>query len=206
MAGGTVVSCVIVNDENAAVSPPDANDASSPAPSRFSAVSAMPDSDSSKSSLSSSSLCSGTVGSWLTDHGNGFSGFLALRVVLAAVPDFCDSSNPDGFSSEKPQSVSSVVVDSTNLALSGEDGVPSPPDGAFFMVKDGWLHEGRRTDSPRKRTTDRTKNNNLSLSNCVLLESKGYCFPCQHLIHSHGASSNTFTVFYAAATALEMPV
>jgi hypothetical protein len=24
--------------------------------------------------------------------------------------------------------------------------------------------------------------------------------------HSHGASSNAFTVFYAAATALEMPV
>jgi hypothetical protein len=39
-----------------------------------------------------------------------------------------------------------------------------------------------------------------------LLELKGYCFPCQHLNHSHGASSNTFTVFYAAATALEMPV
>jgi hypothetical protein len=39
-----------------------------------------------------------------------------------------------------------------------------------------------------------------------LLESKGYCFPCQHHIHSGGASSNTFTVFYAAATALEMPV
>jgi hypothetical protein len=39
-----------------------------------------------------------------------------------------------------------------------------------------------------------------------LLESKGYCFPYQHLIHSHGASSNIFTVFYAAATALEMPV
>jgi hypothetical protein len=39
-----------------------------------------------------------------------------------------------------------------------------------------------------------------------LLESKGYCFPCQHLIHSHGASSNAFTVFYAAATPLEMPV
>jgi hypothetical protein len=37
-----------------------------------------------------------------------------------------------------------------------------------------------------------------------LLESKGYCFPCQHLNHSHGASSNAFTVFYAAATALEM--
>jgi hypothetical protein len=35
------------------------------------------------------------------------------------------------------------------------------------MVKDGWLHEGRRTDSRRKRTTDRTKNDNLSLSNCV---------------------------------------
>jgi hypothetical protein len=39
-----------------------------------------------------------------------------------------------------------------------------------------------------------------------LLESKGYCFPCQHLNHSRGASSNAFTVFYAAATALEMPV
>jgi hypothetical protein len=39
-----------------------------------------------------------------------------------------------------------------------------------------------------------------------LLESKGYCFPCQHLNHSHGASSNAFTVFYAAATALEIPV
>jgi hypothetical protein len=39
-----------------------------------------------------------------------------------------------------------------------------------------------------------------------LLESKGYCFPCQHLIHIHGASSNAFTVFYAAATALKMPV
>jgi hypothetical protein len=39
-----------------------------------------------------------------------------------------------------------------------------------------------------------------------LLELKGYCFPCQHLIHSRGASSNAFTVFYAAATALEMPV
>jgi hypothetical protein len=35
------------------------------------------------------------------------------------------------------------------------------------MVKDGWLHEGRRTDSRRKRTMDRTKNDNLSLSNCV---------------------------------------
>jgi hypothetical protein len=35
------------------------------------------------------------------------------------------------------------------------------------MVKDGWLHEGRRTDSRRKRMTDRTKNDNLSLSNCV---------------------------------------
>jgi hypothetical protein len=40
----------------------------------------------------------------------------------------------------------------------------------------------------------------------ALLESKGYCFPCQHLNHSRGASSNAFTVFYAAATALEMPV
>jgi hypothetical protein len=39
-----------------------------------------------------------------------------------------------------------------------------------------------------------------------LLELKGYCFPCQHLIQSRGASSNAFTVFYAAATALEMPV
>jgi hypothetical protein len=39
-----------------------------------------------------------------------------------------------------------------------------------------------------------------------LLESKGYCFPCQHLNHSRGASSNAFTVFYAAATALEMPI
>jgi hypothetical protein len=39
-----------------------------------------------------------------------------------------------------------------------------------------------------------------------LLESKGYCFPCQHLNHSRGASSNAFTVFYAAATALEMTV
>jgi hypothetical protein len=39
-----------------------------------------------------------------------------------------------------------------------------------------------------------------------LLELKGYCFPCQHLNHSHGASSNAFTVFYAAATALEMPI
>jgi hypothetical protein len=38
------------------------------------------------------------------------------------------------------------------------------------------------------------------------LELKGYCFPCQHLNHSLGASSNAFTVFYAAATALEMPV
>jgi hypothetical protein len=107
------------------------------------------------------------VGSWLTDPGDVFLGFLARRAVLAAVPDFCDSSNPDGFSSEKRRSVSSVVVDSTTLALSGEDDVPSPPDGAFFMVKDGWLHEGRRTDSRRKRTTDRTKNDNLSLSNCV---------------------------------------
>jgi hypothetical protein len=39
-----------------------------------------------------------------------------------------------------------------------------------------------------------------------LLESKGYCFPCQHLNHSRGASSNAFTIFYSAATALEMPV
>jgi hypothetical protein len=30
-----------------------------------------------------------------------FLGFLAQRAVLAAVPDFCDSSNPDRFSSEK---------------------------------------------------------------------------------------------------------
>jgi hypothetical protein len=29
-------------------------------------------------------------------------------------------------------------VDSTTLALSGKDDVPSPPEGAFFMVK-GWL-------------------------------------------------------------------
>ena len=36
-----------------------------------------------------------------------------------------------------------------------------------------------------------------------LLESKGYFFPCQHLNHSRGASPNAFTVFYAAATALE---
>jgi hypothetical protein len=40
----------------------------------------------------------------------------------------------------------------------------------------------------------------------IYQESKGYCFPCQHLNHSRGASSNAFTVFYAAATALEMPV
>jgi hypothetical protein len=39
-----------------------------------------------------------------------------------------------------------------------------------------------------------------------LLELKGYYFPYQHLIHSRGASSNAVTVFYAAATALEMPV
>jgi hypothetical protein len=39
-----------------------------------------------------------------------------------------------------------------------------------------------------------------------LLELKGYFFPCQHLNHSHGASSNAFTVFYAAATSLEMPI
>jgi hypothetical protein len=32
-----------------------------------------------------------------------------------------------------------------------------------------------------------------------LLESKGYCFPCQHLNYSRGASSYAFTVFYAAA-------
>jgi hypothetical protein len=39
-----------------------------------------------------------------------------------------------------------------------------------------------------------------------LLELKGYCFPCQHFNHSRGASSYAFTVFYAAATTLEMPV
>ena len=143
-----------MKDENAAVSPPDANGASLPAPSR---LSAMPCSDSSKSSVSSPAVFSGTVGSLLTDPGDVFSGFLVWRTVLVAVPDFCNSSNPDGFFSEKGQSVSSVVGDSTTLALSGEDGVPSPPDGAFFMVKDGWLHEGRRTDSRRKRMTDRTE-------------------------------------------------
>jgi hypothetical protein len=46
-------------------------------------------------------------------------------------PDFCNSSNPDGFFSEKWLTVSSVAVDSTTLALSGEDDVPSPPEGAF---------------------------------------------------------------------------
>jgi hypothetical protein len=45
-----------------------------------------------------------------------------------------------------------------------------------------------------------------NLPKAGLLESKGYCFPCQHLNHSRGASSKAFTVFYAAATALEMPV
>ncbi len=60
-------------------------------------------------------------------------------------------------------------MDSTTLALSGEDGIPSPPEGAFFMVKDGWLHEGRRTDLRRKRMTDRTNKDNLSLSNCLLV-------------------------------------
>jgi hypothetical protein len=44
------------------------------------------------------------------------------------------------------------------------------------------------------------------LKQAGLLESKGYCFPCQHLNHSHGTSSNAYTVFYAAATAPEMPV
>jgi hypothetical protein len=39
-----------------------------------------------------------------------------------------------------------------------------------------------------------------------LLESKGYCFPCQHLNHSCGASSNAFTVFYAAAKTLNTVV
>jgi hypothetical protein len=34
------------------------------------------------------------------------------------------------------------------------------------------------------------------------LELKGYCFPCQHLNHSCGASSIAFTVFNAAATAV----
>ncbi len=58
-------------------------------------------------------------------------------------------------------------MDSTTLALSGEDDVPSPPEGAFFMIKDGWLHEGRHTDSRRKRMMDRTNKDNLSLSNCV---------------------------------------
>jgi hypothetical protein len=35
------------------------------------------------------------------------------------------------------------------------------------MVKDGWLHGGRRTVSRRKRTTDRHKTVNLSFSNCL---------------------------------------
>jgi hypothetical protein len=64
------------------------------------------------------------------------------------------------------------AVDLTSLALSGEDGIPSPPEGAFFMVKDSWLHEGCHTDSRRKWTMDRTNKDNLSLSNCVFIEYK----------------------------------
>jgi hypothetical protein len=131
-----------MKDENAMVSPADANDASSPAPSHLLAIMAMPDSDSSKCSFSSPSLLFGTVGSLLTDPGDVFSVFLEWHAILAAVPDFCNSSNPDGFSSEKRLSVSSVAVDSTTLALSAEGGIPSPPEGAFFMVKLGWLYEG----------------------------------------------------------------
>jgi hypothetical protein len=52
MTGGTVVSDDIIKDEIDAFSPPDANDASSPVPSCFLAISAIPDSDSSKSSFS----------------------------------------------------------------------------------------------------------------------------------------------------------
>jgi hypothetical protein len=128
---------------------------------------AMLDSDSSKSSFSSPSLLSGTVGSLLTDPGDVFSGLLVWCAMLAEVPDFCNSSNPDGFFLEKQLSVSSLAVDSTTLALSGEGGIPSPPEGAFFMVKISWLHEGHRTDSHRKWMTERTKNHNLNLSNCV---------------------------------------
>jgi hypothetical protein len=61
----------------------------------------------------------------------------------------------------------SVAGDSTTLALSGENGVPSPPEGAFVMFRIGWLRERCRTDSRRKWMTDRTNNNNLNLSKCV---------------------------------------
>ena len=43
------------------------------------------------------------------------------------------------------------------------------------------------------------------LAEAGLLESKGYCFPCQHLVHSRGASPFAFAVFCVAAATLEVP-
>jgi hypothetical protein len=36
------------------------------------------------------------------------------------------------------------------------------------LVEIGWLHGAPRTNSRRQRMTDRTKNYNLILTNCVL--------------------------------------
>jgi hypothetical protein len=60
-----------------------------------------------------------------------------------------------------------VGGDHGSRLTSGGGGVPSPPEASFIMVKIGWLHGAPRTTSGRKRTTDRTKNYNLILSNCV---------------------------------------
>jgi hypothetical protein len=60
-----------------------------------------------------------------------------------------------------------VGGDQGSKLASGEDGVPSPPEVMFAMVKISWLHGAPRTSSRRKRMMDRTKNYNLILTNCV---------------------------------------
>jgi hypothetical protein len=60
-----------------------------------------------------------------------------------------------------------VGGDQGSKLASGDDGIPSPLEAMFVMVKIGWLHGAPCTNSCRKWMTDRNKNYNLILTNCV---------------------------------------
>jgi hypothetical protein len=104
----------------------------------------------------------------VTPFGGG-SSLVALSLDftdLPSAPKLGSPPIPGGFLSEKfPSRAPSPGGSSTSDAFGG-DGVPSPPIASFVMVKIGWFHGARRTNSRRKWTTDRTKNYNLNLSNC----------------------------------------
>jgi hypothetical protein len=60
--------------------------------------------------------------------------------MLAAAPDFCDSSKPEGISLERQQSVSSVAGDSTRLVGQKTLFASKPCVAPIFCVFDPSIH------------------------------------------------------------------